>query len=95
MCWAFFVAGNVMAEMERPNYAQLKLGVFQPTGDLDDADYRYRLSDFREPMAAISPISGVRGVGSTDLPRKTIVDGSNDIAGSYDQEIPFPSQLFW
>lgn len=34
-------AGNVMADddAKKANYGQLKLGVFQPTDDLDDADF--------------------------------------------------------
>lgn len=35
------MAGNVMAEENymRNNYGQVKVGMFQPSGDMDDADY--------------------------------------------------------
>jgi opacity protein-like surface antigen len=37
----FFTVGNAMADdvEKKANYAQLKLGAFQPTGDLDDAGF--------------------------------------------------------
>ena len=78
-------AGNAMAYLDRPNYAQLKLGAFQPTDDLDDADFDTGLQ-----------VSGAYGryltrnliveVGIDGFSLDSDFDGSNDLAGNFDQD---------
>lgn len=78
-------AGNALAEMERPNYAQVKFGMFQPTDDLDDADYDtgFQMGGAYGRYLTRNLIieAGIDGFSVDDD-----VDGSNDIAGTYDQD---------
>lgn len=79
------LTGNVMAEMEKPNYAQLKIGAFVPTGDLDDADYDtgFQMSGYYGRYLTPNLIveAGIDGFGV-----ESDVSGSNDSAGDYDQD---------
>ncbi len=82
-----FVAGNIMAR-EAPqysNYGQAKIGVMQPTGDLDDADYdtggeiaaaygRY-LNEFLVVEAGIDAFA-----------TEQEIDGFNNTAGRFEQD---------
>jgi opacity protein-like surface antigen len=92
---SIFAAGNVMAEVadKRPNYGQAKLGVFQPTGDLDDAGFdtggefggtygRY-LTPFLVAEASFDIFATENDFRS-----------SNDLAGSYKQEDTIAAAAF-
>ena len=78
-------AGNVMADMDKPNYAQLKLGAFEPTDDLDDAgfDTGFQISGaygrYLTPYLIVE--AGIDGFAMDND-----VDGSNDTAGNFDQD---------
>lgn len=80
-------AGKVMAEEEssRNNYTQIKLGMYQPTGDLDDADY--------DTGATFGVVYGrylnkylVLEAGFDFLGSDRTMRGSNDQAGFYTQD---------
>lgn len=79
------VAGNAAADMESPNYAQLKLGAFQPTGDLDDADFDtgFQISGSygRYLTRYLIVEAGIDGFAVD-----SDVEGSNATAGDYDQD---------
>ncbi len=81
------MAGNVMAEEnpKKSNYAQLKVGMFQPTGDMEDADY--------DNGAAVSAVYGrylnkylVLEAGFDVFGSDQTVRGSNSQAGNYIQD---------
>lgn len=78
-------AGNVMADMDKPNYAQLKLGAFQPTEDLDDADFDtgFQISGSygRYLTRYLIVEAGIDGFAVD-----SDVDGNNATAGNYDQD---------
>jgi opacity protein-like surface antigen len=80
-------AGTVMAEAEPPrlNYAQIKLGMYQPTGDVDDADY--------DSGATFGVVYGrylnrylVFEAGFDVFGADRTVRGANDQAGAYTQD---------
>lgn len=84
---SLLTAGTVMAgdDMMKMNYGQLKIGVFQPTGDMDDADF---------DMGGIFSVSYGRYL-SKHLVLEAAVDtfgseqtihGSNAQAGRYTQD---------
>lgn len=79
------IAGNVMAEMEKPNYAQVKVGAFQPTGDLDDADYDTGVQISGYYGRYLTPYLIVEA-GIDGFAVDSDVNGSNDSAGTYDQD---------
>ena len=81
------LAGNVMAgESERrANYVEAKLGMFQPTGDMDDADY--------DTGGDVSVVYGrylnnflVLEGGVDIFGSEQNLYGYNDHAGSYEQD---------
>lgn len=83
----FCVAGNVMAEENfmKNNYAQVKVGMFQPTGDMDDANY--------DNGGDVSVVYGrylnrhlVMEAGFEVFGSDQTLYGSNDRAGSYRQD---------
>lgn len=78
-------AGSAMADMEKPNYAQLKLGAFQPTDDLDDAgfDTGFQISGSygRYLTRYLIVEAGIDGFAVDND-----VDGSNATAGNFDQD---------
>ncbi len=78
-------AGNAMAEMERPNYAQLKLGAFVPTDDLDDADFD---AGFQASGAYGRYLTRnlIVEVGIDGFAVDSDVSGRNDLAGNFDQD---------
>jgi opacity protein-like surface antigen len=90
------VAGNVMADdgVWRANYAQVKLGAFQPTGDLDDADFD------AGPLASVaygryltrylSVETSIEGFGT----QNDDIRGTNTIAGSYELENTLATSAF-
>ena len=84
---SIFAAGDVMADdvVEKSNFAQLKLGAFQPTGDLDDADYdaglQAALSYNRYLTRYLVVEAAVDGFGVENDSR-----GANASAGSYERE---------
>jgi opacity protein-like surface antigen len=90
------VAGNVMADdgVWRANYAQVKLGAFQPTGDLDDADFD------AGPLASVaygryltrylSVETSIEGFGT----QNDDIRGTNTIAGSYELENTLAASAF-
>jgi opacity protein-like surface antigen len=90
------VAGNVMADdgVWRANYAQVKLGAFQPTGDLDDAGFD------AGPLASVaygryltrylSVETSIEGFGT----QNDDIRGTNTIAGSYELENTLAASAF-
>jgi len=90
------VAGNVMADdgVWRANYAQVKLGAFQPTGDLDDAGFD------AGPLASVaygryltrylSVETSIEGFGT----QNDDIRGTNTIAGSYELENTLATSAF-
>jgi len=81
------LAGNVMAgESERRvNYVEAKVGMFQPTGDMDDADY--------DTGGDLSVVYGrylnnffVLEAGFDLFGSEQNLSGYNDQAGSYEQD---------
>lgn len=80
-------ARTVMAEEETPrlNYTQVKLGMFQPTGDLDDADYDsgavFGVVYGRYLNRYLVFEAGFDALGSDRTER-----GGNDLAGTYTQD---------
>jgi opacity protein-like surface antigen len=81
------LAGNVMAEenSKKNNYAQVKVGMFQPTGDLEDADY--------DTGGDVSGVYGrylnkylVLEAGFDVFGSDQTLRGSNSRAGSYTQD---------
>jgi opacity protein-like surface antigen len=89
------VAGNVMAAdgVWRANYGQVKLGAFQPTGDLDDAGFD------TGPLASVAygryltrylaVEASIEGFGT-----KNDIRGTSGIAGSYKQENTLATTAF-
>ena len=84
---SLFLAGNVMAEenSKKDNYAQLKVGMFQPTGDLEDADF--------DNGGAVSVVYGrylnkylVLEVGFDVFGADQTLRGANSQAGRYTQD---------
>jgi opacity protein-like surface antigen len=83
----FLAAGNIMAGEGRDyvNYGQAKIGVIQPTGDLDDADY--------DAGGEIGAAYGrylnkflVVEAGLDAFATEQEIDGFNNIAGRYEQD---------
>jgi opacity protein-like surface antigen len=78
-------AGTVMAEAETPrlNYTQVKLGMYQPTGDLDDADSgaTFGVVYGRYLNRYLVFEAGFDVLGSDRTER-----GGNDQAGAYTQD---------
>jgi opacity protein-like surface antigen len=78
----------------RANYAQVKLGAFQPTGDLDDADFD------AGPLASVaygryltrylSVETSIEGFGT----QNDDIRGTNTIAGSYELENTLAASAF-
>jgi hypothetical protein len=79
-------AGNVMAvDPVRANYTQVKLGVFQPLGDLDDDEFdtgaQIAIAYGRYLTPYLLVEAAVEGFGmENDL------HGSNSIAGNFEQD---------
>lgn len=80
-------AGQVMAEEDstKRNYTQVKLGMYQPTGDLDDADY--------DTGGSFGVVYGrylnkylIVEAGFDFLGADRTIHGRNDTAGSYTQD---------
>ncbi len=85
--FSVLVAGNIMAGEGRDyvNYGQAKIGVIQPTGDLDDADY--------DTGGEIGAVYGrylnrflVVEAGIDAFATEQEIDGFNNIAGRYEQD---------
>lgn len=82
-----FTAGNVMADVadRRANYGQVKLGVFQPVGDLDDAGFDTG-GEFSGAYGRYLTPFLVFEAGFSIFATESDSRGENDIAGSYKQE---------
>ena len=82
-----FMAGNVMAEEDakKVNYAQVKVGVAQPTGDLDDADYDAG-GDFSIAYGRYLNKYLVVEAGLDASGFEKDFRGANAVAGSYKQD---------
>lgn len=84
---SIFAAGDVIADdvVERANFTQLKLGAFQPTGDLDDAGYdagpQVAVSYNRYLNRYLVVEAAVDAFGVENDSR-----GANSSAGSYEKE---------
>ena len=93
---SIIVAGNVMADdgVWRANYAQLKLGAFQPTSDLDDAGFD------AGPLASVAygryltrylaVETSIEGFGT----KNDDLHGTSNIIGSYEQENTLATTAF-
>lgn len=84
---SLFMAGNVMADEDskKMNYTQVKVGMFQPSGDMDDANY--------DNGGAFSVVYGrylnkylILEAGLDVFGADQTVTGRNDEAGSYTQD---------
>ena len=67
------------------NYFKVNLGAYQPTGDLDDEDYDIGINLSLACGRYLTPYLGIEA-GLESVISDNDVYGSNDIAGTYDQE---------
>lgn len=82
-----FAAGTVMAEAKggKMNYGQLKVGMVQPTGDQDDADYDTG-GDFSAAYGRYLTDFLVLEAGIDVFASEQELNGANSSAGSYQQD---------
>jgi len=81
------MAGNVMAEenSKKLNSAQVKVGMFKPTGDMDDADYDNG-GDFSGSYGRYLNKFLILEAGFDAFGSEQNLSGRNDQAGSYTQD---------
>ncbi|MBU1566476.1 MAG: porin family protein [Proteobacteria bacterium] len=84
---SFFMAANVMADddSKKANYTQVKVGMFQPTGDMDDANYDNG-GDFSVAYGRYLNKYLVLEAGFDAFGSEQNLSGTNDQAGSYTQD---------
>jgi len=84
---SLFMAGNVMADenFKKLNYTQVKVGMFQPSGDMDDADYDNG-GDFSVVYGRYLNKYLVLEMGFDAFASEKTLSGRNYEAGSYTQD---------
>ncbi len=84
---SLFMAGNVMADenFKKLNYTQVKVGMFQPSGDMDDANYDNG-GDFSVVYGRYLNEYLALEVGFDAFGSEKTLRGRNDEAGSYTQD---------
>ncbi len=84
---SLFMAGNVMADenSKKLNFTQVKVGMFQPSGDMDDANYDNG-GDFSVVYGRYLNNYLVLEVGFDAFGSENTLTGRNDEAGSYTQD---------